>query len=160
MIKTRTISKTDEEILAEYRRKGDPELIGRLFNEYIHLVYGLCLNYLKSREESQDAVMNVYEKVSETLKTTEVRHFKSWLYMVSKNYCLMELRKANPEKTASVYMENAEDVHLTIEEDVMDAKLDALDESINQKEKELQDQLAVKRDEAIRLIDEKIKELK
>lgn len=103
--------------------------MGRLFNGYMHLVYGLCLKYLKSRADSQDAVMSIYEKVSESLKTTEVKHFKSWLYMVSKNHCLMQLRKKNPEIHTDVFMESADAVHLKEESD-MEAELTALDQCI------------------------------
>ncbi len=95
-------------------------------------MYGLCLKYLKSREESQDAAMNIYEKVSQTLLTTEVQHFKSWLYMVSKNHCLMELRKSNPEKNTHVLMENDAIMHLNEEEDIVESKLSALDECIGE----------------------------
>ncbi|MEQ9402666.1 MAG: sigma-70 family RNA polymerase sigma factor [Cyclobacteriaceae bacterium] len=132
----KTISKSEEEILQEYRKTGDSELLGRLFNDYMHLVYGLCLKYLKSRDDSQDAVMSIYEKVSQTLLTNEVTHFKSWLYMVSKNYCLMELRKSNPEKNADVFMETTAIVHLNDEQDLMGTKLDALDECIEKLKKE------------------------
>lgn len=132
MSKEKSIAKSDEKILLEYRRTGDSELLGRLFNSYLHLVYGLCLKYLKSREESQDAAMSIYEKISKTLLTTEVQHFKSWLYMVSKNYCLMELRKSNPEKNSSVFMESDMVVHLNSEEDVMETKLEALEECIEE----------------------------
>lgn len=128
----KTISKTDEEILLEYRETGDSELFGNLFNSYLHLVYGLCLKYLKSREESQDAAMAIYEKISQTLLTTEVQHFKSWLYMVSKNHCLMELRKSNPEKNSHVFMESEDIVHLTNEEDELEEKLDALETCIEE----------------------------
>lgn len=80
--------------------------------------------------------MSIYEKVSQTLLTNEVTHFKSWLYMVSKNYCLMELRKSNPEKNADVFMETTAIVHLNDEQDLMGTKLDALDECIEKLKKE------------------------
>lgn len=132
MSKEKSIPKSDEEILAQYRQTGDPELFGMLYNNYLHLVYGLCLKYLKSREESQDAAMSIYEKISTTLMTTEVQHFKSWLYMVSKNYCLMELRKKNPEKNSHVFMESDAITHLNDEEDILETKLEALNECIEE----------------------------
>ncbi len=134
----KSISKTDEEIVAEYRSTGNSELIGQLYNSYLHLVYGLCLKYLKSRDDSQDATMAIYEKISQTLLSTEVQHFKSWLYMVSKNYCLMELRKSNPEKSVHVVMENDIVTHLNDEEDIMESKLSALDECISELKEEQQ----------------------
>ncbi|MEM9339315.1 MAG: sigma-70 family RNA polymerase sigma factor [Bacteroidota bacterium] len=117
--------------MADYRASGDQELLGPLFNSYMHLVYGLCLKYLKSRADSQDAVMSIYEKVSESLKETEVTYFKSWLYMVSKNHCLMQLRKKNPEINTEVFMETPSSSHLN-EEDMIESKLNALDECIGE----------------------------
>ncbi|MEP5611344.1 MAG: sigma-70 family RNA polymerase sigma factor [Cyclobacteriaceae bacterium] len=132
MSREKSIVKLDVEILEEYRKTADSELFGKLFNSYMHLVYGLCLKYLKSREESQDAVMSIYEKISKTLLTTEVQHFKSWLYMVTKNYCLMELRKSNPEKNSHVFMESDVVMHLNDEEDVLETRIEALGECIEE----------------------------
>lgn len=132
MSRSKSIAKTDEEILKVYRETSNQDLLGALFNNYLHLVYGLCLKYLKSREESQDAAMEIYEKISQSLMSTEVKHFKSWLYMVSKNHCLMKLRQANPEKNTHVFMESDVAVHLNDEEDVLEQNLEALDECLEE----------------------------
>ncbi|MBV6645710.1 MAG: sigma-70 family RNA polymerase sigma factor [Cyclobacteriaceae bacterium] len=71
--------------------------VGILYDRYLHLVYGVCLKYLGERERSKDATMAVFEKITEALKEQEVQYFKSWLYIVSKNYCLMQLRKSKKE---------------------------------------------------------------
>ena len=98
----------------------------------MHLVYGLCLKYLKNREDSQDAAMAIYEHTSGKLISTEVQHFKSWLYMVSKNHCLMELRKKNPEVHAEIFMESDHVVHLNDEKVALEKDLDALEDCIEQ----------------------------
>lgn len=111
-------SHTEEQKLIHlYKQTGNMEYAGKLFNNYMHLVYGVCLKYLKNREESQDAVMQVFEKLTESLKKHEVENFKSWLYVLSKNHCLMKLRskKYQNEKTAKdisdLSMENTLVVH-------------------------------------------------
>ncbi len=98
----------------------------------MHLVYGLCLKYLKNREESQDAVMAIYEHISQKLLNTDVQHFKSWLYMVSKNHCLMELRKKNPEAHADVFMESNEVMHLNDDKEALEKDLEALEACIEE----------------------------
>ena len=110
----------DGKLLESYRKKNDSEALGYLFDRYLHLVYGLCLKYLKSREKSQDAVMDIYEKVSHELLEKSVTHFKSWLYVVAKNHCLMKLRKNNPEIHSEVFMENASEMHLNNNEVIED----------------------------------------
>ncbi|MEQ8906655.1 sigma-70 family RNA polymerase sigma factor [Ekhidna sp.] len=107
-------------------------MIGELFNKYMHLVYGLCLKYLKNRDDAQDAVMSIYEQLSEKLLSTKVQHFKSWLYMVSKNHCLMELRKKNPEVHTEIFMESAEPVHLNDEKIELEKDLNALEACIEE----------------------------
>jgi len=85
-------SLTDSELLNQYKRKGDLSYLGELYTRYQSLVYGVCLKYLKDRDESKDAVMQLFEKLIQTLRTHEVDNFKSWLYVTSRNHCLMQIR--------------------------------------------------------------------
>ena len=88
----------DEALLIRYQQTGDKALIGALFSRYVHLVYGLCLKYLKDRDAAQDAVMTIFESLFKKLLDHDVKYFKSWLYLVAKNHCLMELRNAGTSK--------------------------------------------------------------
>ncbi len=83
---------SDLELVEQYKESGDLSLVGALYNRYMTLVYGVCLKYLKDREESRDAVMQIFEKLMVSLKQHEITHFKSWLYVTSRNHCLMALR--------------------------------------------------------------------
>jgi RNA polymerase sigma-70 factor (ECF subfamily) len=56
------------------------------------LVYGVCLKYLKDREESMDTVMHIFEKLITDIPKQKIGHFRSWLHVVTKNHCLMQLR--------------------------------------------------------------------
>lgn len=83
----------DGRIVAAYRETGDKELIGALFRRYTHLVFGLCIKYLKNVDDAEDAVMEIFEGLFDSLKEHKVENFKSWLHSVSRNHCLMKLRK-------------------------------------------------------------------
>lgn len=83
----------DEEIIQAYKLSYEKYLIGILFDRYIHLVYLNCLNYLKEENAAQDLAMEVFEELEEKLKVHEVHNFRSWLYVMTKNHCLMRLRK-------------------------------------------------------------------
>jgi RNA polymerase sigma-70 factor (ECF subfamily) len=50
------------------------------------------MKYLKNEEEAKDAVQQIFLKTITELHKYEVEYFKSWLYMVAKNHCLMKLR--------------------------------------------------------------------
>jgi RNA polymerase sigma factor (sigma-70 family) len=85
---------TDNQLVENYRRTHDARYIGDLYRRYSHLIYGVCLKYLKNQADSEDAVMEIFEKLHLDLKKVEVEHIKSWLYTVARNHCLMKLRKA------------------------------------------------------------------
>lgn len=86
-------SLTDNELIAAYKSKGDNELVGELYKRYSHLVYGVCLKYLKNEDEAKDAVLQIFENLLEDLKKHDIANFKSWLHSVARNHCLMFLRK-------------------------------------------------------------------
>lgn len=94
LFKTKHIqSFSDIELIAEFKRKGNNEVIGELYKRYSHLVYGVCLKYLKNEDESKDAVIQIFENLMEDLLKHDVVNFKSWLHSVTRNHCLMFLRK-------------------------------------------------------------------
>jgi len=106
---------TDSEIITLYQKKGSNKYIGILYERYYHIVFGVCLKYLKSIPDSEDAVTLIFEKMMNDLKKTSVSKFDGWLYMVSKNYCLQQLRK---KKFATVDFKTLEEV-LVSEENVL-----------------------------------------
>jgi len=53
------------------------------------------MKYLKNEEEAKDCVQQIFLKVITELKKYRVEYFKSWLYMVAKNYCLMKIRDSH-----------------------------------------------------------------
>src|SRR5258707_15706873 len=83
---------SDGELISLYKKTGNLSLIGELYTRYTALVYGVCLKYLKDRDEAKDASMQLFEKLIETLKSHEVENFKSWLYVSARNHCLMQIR--------------------------------------------------------------------
>lgn len=89
---------TDDELVARYKKTGKPSLVGILYERFYHLVYGVCLKYLKDRDASKDMVIAIFEKLLISLKTEEISNFKSWLYKVTKNECLMYLRSEQRRK--------------------------------------------------------------
>jgi len=111
--------KSEAELLQEFNSTRDPELLGKLYSGYMPLVYGVCLRYLKNREESKDAVMQIFEKLNVEIPKQRIENFRSWLHVVTKNYCLMQLRaqKTNDEHLREwmtdslVFMENSSSLH-------------------------------------------------
>ena len=84
--------KEDKELLAHYYLDRNNEWLGILLQRYTMLLFGVCMKYLKNEEEAKDAVQQIYLKVIDELHKFRVDYFKSWLYIVAKNHCLMQLR--------------------------------------------------------------------
>lgn len=113
---------TDAQLLAQYKAKGNVEVLGQLYQRYTHLVYGICMKYLKNSQDSEDAVMEIFEGLVEKLRKHEVENFGPWLHTTTRNHCLMQLRssqsqqkKAQEYENELAFMESNGLLHLSIE---------------------------------------------
>jgi RNA polymerase sigma-70 factor (ECF subfamily) len=82
----------DSELLEEFYTTHNNELLGVLLQRYTLLLLGVCMKYLKNEDEAKDSVQQVFLKAITELHKYKVEYFKSWIYMVAKNHCLMMLR--------------------------------------------------------------------
>jgi len=83
---------SDTELLNRFYAKHDNEWLGILLERYTMLLLGVSMKYLKNEEEAKDAVQQVFLKAINELHKYKVEYFKSWIYMIAKNHCLMKLR--------------------------------------------------------------------
>lgn len=111
---TKSSKTSDDDLIDSYQKTGDMAVLGELYQPYMSLVYGLCLKYLKDKDLSKDAVMQIFEELVSKLKNHEIKNFKSWLYVLSKNYCLMQLRKSQKHQMVNIedaFMESESIMH-------------------------------------------------
>ncbi|MEO6302554.1 MAG: sigma-70 family RNA polymerase sigma factor [Bacteroidia bacterium] len=120
-------SYSDNDLINIFLEKDDNNIVGILYERYGHLVLGLCIKYLKNKDEAQDAVIQIFTGLMKDLKKHKIEFFKSWLYVYSKNFCLMELRKR--QSALKKELELKENVHL-----IMDF---SNPEHLNEKEKQI-----------------------
>jgi len=135
--KTNIKQTTDNELISLYQKSKDKKYIGELYVRYSVLVMGVSLKYLKNMPDSQDNVMHVFEKLMNTLQTAEVRNFKPWLYQITKNECLMILRKKG--KNIHISEENIQIVDKSNEKEEKQQKeelLNKLEETLPKLKKE------------------------
>jgi RNA polymerase sigma factor (sigma-70 family) len=105
----------------EFRVEDSASLLTKLFTRYSSLVYGVCLKYLKDREEAKDAVMSIFEKLPEKIKKQEIENFKAWLYVITRNHCLMQLRSQKgklKQEISPFLVETNTELHLEDEPDL------------------------------------------
>ena len=120
----------DAELIRRYKTSADLDVLGQLYNKYMHLVFGVCINYLKDEEASKDAVMQTFEELIQKLKIHEVQNFKSWLHVLTRNHCLMAIRKNSKNETVSLedtFVENTDFVHLDMD-DTKESKLSIMEQ--------------------------------
>jgi RNA polymerase sigma-70 factor (ECF subfamily) len=98
---------SDNELLENYYQSRDQQWIGILLERYTMLLLGVCMKYLKNEEEAKDAVQQVFLKVLTEVSKYKIEYFKSWLYMVAKNHCLMKLRGQQGKYTKELKEETA-----------------------------------------------------
>lgn len=111
---------TDEELIQAYRDSKEVKYVGELFDRNTHLIFGVCMKHLKDVDESKDAVMEIFETLHQKLSAFQIASFKNWIFTVSRNHCLMILRKKTAhrkhhleiyENSKQKIMENAVQSH-------------------------------------------------
>jgi len=113
---------SDEELIYAFCHKKNTEALGILYQRYSHLVYGVCMKYLKHAEQAKDATMQIFEKLIVDLPKYDIQFFKAWIYRVARNHCLMQLR-SHPHSTRlmaefpELSMEYSEDLHPVLEKE-------------------------------------------
>lgn len=83
---------TDHELLEKFYHDKDNRWLGILLQRYTMLLFGVCMKYLKNEDDAKDSVQQVFLKIIAELHKYRVDYFKSWIYMIAKNHCLMRLR--------------------------------------------------------------------
>lgn len=83
---------SDNELLEHYQADKDNRWLGILLQRYTLLLFGVCMKYLKNEEEARDAVQQIFLKALTEIPKYRIDYFKSWLYTIARNHCLMKLR--------------------------------------------------------------------
>jgi RNA polymerase sigma-70 factor (ECF subfamily) len=98
-------SLSDDQLIAEYKLNQDNNCVGELYKRYTAFTFSICLKYLKNKELARDAVLEIFEDLLEKLFVHDVKNFRSWLYTVAKNHCLLKTRN---KKLNVEFVENYE----------------------------------------------------
>lgn len=109
-------SLSDLELIEKYKTEENGQLIGLLYERYAHLVLGVCLNYFRNSQDAEDITMHIFTELDQKIKKHTIQHFKSWLYQVTRNECLMELRKRK------INFNNVDDMQISLPEEDSDMK--------------------------------------
>lgn len=126
----------DNSLLENYYTTSDNKWLGILLQRYTMLLLGVCMKYLKNENNAKDAVQQVFLKAINEVPKYKITYFKSWIYMVAKNHCLMQLRNKNISLEISdntILEDETLDLDIYIKKDV---DLDLLAKSVQELSKE------------------------
>jgi RNA polymerase sigma-70 factor (ECF subfamily) len=82
-------------------RAGDADAWGELYREYAPAIFRFCRRALPTREDAEDATMEIFMKLRDKLiQYDQTRSFSAWLYKVAANHCwdLLRRRKTRQDK--------------------------------------------------------------
>ena len=75
-------------------KAGDAEAWGELYRDHAPAIYRFCRRAMPTREDAEDATMDIFIKVRQKLSQyDETRSFSAWLYAVAANHCWDLLRR-------------------------------------------------------------------
>ena len=84
---------SDGELVLMYKKAENQEVLAALFTRYTETLFGICMKYLKNTHDASDMVQDVYIRVAKYLLTNEVKNFRGWIGVVTRNACLNALDK-------------------------------------------------------------------
>jgi RNA polymerase sigma factor (sigma-70 family) len=82
-------------------RAGDVEAWGQLYREYAPAIFRFCRRAMPTREDAEDATMEIFMKLKNKLSQYDTtRSFSAWLYKVAANHCwdILRRRKIRQDK--------------------------------------------------------------
>ena len=75
-------------------RAGNAEAWGELYRQYAPAIFRFCCRAMPTREDAEDATMDIFIKVRQKLAQYDAsRPFSAWLYAVAANHCWDLLRR-------------------------------------------------------------------
>lgn len=130
---------SDIELIKNYKQSNKTLYVGELYKRYTRFVFLISMKYLKNETDSKEAVMQIFEKLLTDLKKHKIENFKSWLHVVTKNFCFQELRRRQNfqkkhdeyENFSTSFMEKEEEMHHSIEQQ-KEIKLQALEKAVSE----------------------------
>lgn len=102
---------TDEEMIRQYLSSNPNQCFEALYNRYVKKVYRRCLSMTQDAVKAEDFTHDIFLKVFNKLDGFQERsNFSTWLYSVSYNYCLDQLRLAKRLNTVTIDDTNQYDI--------------------------------------------------
>ncbi len=127
---------SDNDLIIAYLENPNNVIMQVIYERYGHLVLGLCIKHMKQIEDAEDICALIFEKLPTLMAKQDIRFFKSWLYQVSKNECLMILRKKKPHTISVSDFNLEESLDDQEEKQIKENELKKMESALGQLKKE------------------------
>jgi len=122
---------TDEELVRQYINTNRNDLFEQLYNRYVNKVYRRCLSITKDPVVAEDYTQDIFIKAMQNLRGfREKSSFSTWLYTVSSNYCLDQVKHRQRLPTVSYHPEVAPDRQDTSDAQEMEEQIRAVNHTL------------------------------
>ena len=93
----------DEEVIRQYRDTNPNDCFEELYSRYVQKVYHRCYSMTKDSAKAQDFTHDIFIKMFAHLDRFQERSsFSTWLYSISHNYCLDQIKRSKRLTTTSL----------------------------------------------------------
>mgnify|MGYP001160629401 CR=1 FL=1 len=94
---------SDEEAVEQYLLSQNVNYFNLLYDRYTDKVYAKCISMLRDQELAEDATQEIFVKILLSLsKFSGKSKFSTWLYSITYNYCIDQIRREKKENTVTV----------------------------------------------------------
>lgn len=117
----------DDELIHQYLHTHQNNYFETLYNRYVNKVYRRCLSLTKDSVKAEDFTHDIFLRVYGNLSNFKGNSaFSTWLYSISYNYCMDQLRKAKRDLTTP--MDGNQEYHWAdaVEPENMESQLQQL----------------------------------
>jgi len=129
-------------------RNGDKQAFDRVYIEFSDMLYHLCLQYVNDKSAAEEIVQDAFVKLWEVRSgVRDDLSIRNYLYTITKNNCLMHLRK---EQTINRNIKELKYLEMQFNYEAMTAMADDIVQF---------DELKERMDEAIEALPDKLKDV-
>jgi RNA polymerase sigma factor (sigma-70 family) len=132
MSDVRLVSMKDEELVREYVASQQNLYFEEIYDRYSEKVYRKCLSFTQDKAKAEDLAHDVFFKVITKIGTfKENARFSTWLYSITYNYCMDNIRKEKRAKEEA-WDDRLEFVEEEVDNELLGMKAEGLRKSLEQ----------------------------
>lgn len=123
----------DEELIRQHFTTNPNGCFEALYSRYVGKVYKRCLSLTKDAEKAQDYTHDIFIRTFDRLdRFQEKSTFSTWLYSISFNYCMDQIKLTKRLPTASLDNHMSYPFADTYEKEPLEERLQLLNQALQQ----------------------------